>query len=265
MNDPHVVSLVYRVEHGNSVNYREAKPLVRDEPAFRLEVKDNQARFELKDHFATEEDARNAIKDYVDDWEFDACLEHGPDYFRLEFDSAQIEDRNPPPPTPGVRNIAMTFRGAPGTGSVALTSVVHNYPAPPSGVHFGDPNVQTMHQRYMGYRRGNEPLASMAYFCLSVLEHSTGQKEKGRRKAAAQEYQINPSVLAKIGKLSSEKGGLDARKGVGVDKDFTNQERAFLKQAIKRIIRRAAEKVHSPDKALPQISLSDLPTLSGGF
>ena len=261
MNDPHVVALFYRVEHGNSVNYREAKPLIREEPAFRVEVQDNQARFELKAHYATEEDARKAVKDYIDDWEFDACLEHSPDYFRLKFDRAQIEDRNPPPPRPGVKNIAMTFRGAPGTWSVALTSVVLNYPAPPSGVHFGDPNVQTMHQRYMGYRRGNEPLASMAYFCLSVLEHSTGQKEKGRRKAAAQKYQINPSVLAEIGKLSSEKGGLDARKGVGVDNDFTNQERAFLKQAIKRIIRRAAEKAHSPDKVFPQILLSDLPLI----
>ena len=265
MNDPHVVALIYRVEHGNSVNYREAKSFIREEPAFCLEVKDNQARFKLTEHYATEEDAQNAIRDYIDDWEFDACLEHDPDYFRLKFDRAQIEDRNPPPPRPGVKNIAATFRAGAPTVSIALTKVALSYPAPSSGVNFRDPNVQTMYQRYMGYCRGNEPLASMAYFCLSVLEHSTGQKEKGRRKAAAQEYQINPSVLDKIGKLSSEKGGLVARKGVGVDNDFTSQERTFLEQAIKRIIRRAAEKAHGPDKVLPQILLSDLPTLSGGF
>ena len=50
MNDPHVVALIYRVEHGNSVDYREAEPLTREEPAFRVDVKDNQARFELKAH-----------------------------------------------------------------------------------------------------------------------------------------------------------------------------------------------------------------------
>ena len=260
MNDPHVVALFYRVEHGNSVNYREAKPLIREEPAFRVEVQDNQARFELKAHYATEEDARKAVKDYIDDWEFDACLEHSPDYFRLKFDRAQIEDRNPPPPRPGVKNIAATIRGGAGTCSVALTKVVLSYPAPPSGVHFGAPDVQTMYQRYMVYRQGKEHLASMAYFCLSVLEHSTGEKSN-RRKAAAQKYQIEELVLDRIGKLSSEKGGPDARKADGVDKDFTSQESTFLKQAIKRMIRRAAEKAHSPDKALPQISLSDLPPI----
>ena len=31
---------------------------------------------------------------YISAWEFDASLNHGPDYFRLKFDRAQIEDRN---------------------------------------------------------------------------------------------------------------------------------------------------------------------------
>lgn len=257
MNDPHVVALIYRVEHGNSVDYREAKPLILEEPAFRVEIKDNQARFELKGHYATKEDARNAIRDYINDWESDACLEHGPDSFRLQFERAEIEDRNP---TPGVTNLQATFTGSMfGSISATLTVDMLNYPAPPSGVNFRDPNVQTMHQRYMGYRQGNEPLASMAYFCLTVLEHSMGQK-RGRR-AAAHEYKIDFSVLDRIGKLSSKKGGSGARKADGVDKDFTTKERTFLKQAIQRMIRRVAEKAHSPDKAFPQISLSDLPPL----
>ena len=260
MNDPHVVALVYRIGHGKSVDYSEAKPLVHDAPAFRLEVKDNQARFELKAHYTTEEEARSAIKDYIDDWEIDACLEHGPDCLRLQFDRPEIVDRNPPPPIPGVKNIAFTIRGGVPTVSIAVSRVALSYPAPPSEVNFRDPNVQTMHQRYMGYSQGNEPLAGMAYFCLSVLEHSTGQK-RGSRKAAGRTYQIEESVLKKIGELSSEKGGRDARKSDGVDKDFTGQESTFLKQAIKRMIRRVAEKAHSPDKALPQISLSDLPPI----
>lgn len=256
MNDPHVVALIYRVEHGNSVDYREAQPLIREEQAFRVEVKDNQARFELKDHYATEKDARNAIKDYIDDWEFDACLEYGLDSFRLQFERAEIKDRNP---TPGVTNLQATFPGFRlGAISATLTVGMPNYPTPPSAVNFRDPNVQTMHQRYMGYRQGNEPLASMAYFCLDVLEHSMGPEKKGRR-AAAREYRIAFSVLDRIGRLSSEKGGQFARKGDAVANDFTSQESSFLEQAIKRMIRRAAEKAHSPDKKFPRISLSDLP------
>ena len=172
MNDPHVVALVYRIGHGKSVDYSEAKPLVHDAPAFRLEVKDNQARFELKAHYATEEEARSAIKDYIDDWEFDACLEHGPDCLRLQFDRPEIVDRNPPPPIPGVKNIAFTIRGGVPTVSIAVSRVALSYPAPPSEVNFRDPNVQTMHQRYMGYSQGNEPLAGMAYFCLAERSSS---------------------------------------------------------------------------------------------
>ena len=258
MNDPHVVALIYRVEHGNSVDYGEAQPLIREESAFRVEVKDNQARFELKDHYATEEDARNAIKDYNDDWECHACLEHGLDYFRLLFDEAEIVDRNP---TSGVRHLGVTF--APltvGPISATLTVVVPNYPAPPSEVNFKDSNVKRMYQRYMEYRQGTEKLPGMAQFCLTVLEDSTGMK-KNRRPAAAQKYQIDLSVLKKIGALADGKGGSSARKAKGVKEDFTNEEHAFLEQAIQRIIRRAAEKAHNSKKEFPQISLSDLPPI----
>ena len=223
MNDPHVVALIYRVEHGNSVDYREANPLVRDEPAFRLEVKDNQARFELKNHYATEKDARNVIRDYIDSWEIDACLEHGPDSFRLQFDKAEIRDRKP---TPGIKDVAVTFRSGAPTMSVALTRCALNYPIPSTEVNFFDPNVQTMYQRYMGYRQGKEPLPSMANFCLTVLEDATGQK-RTRRKAAAKKYQIGLSVLSEVGRLADGKGGSSARKAKGVKKDFTNRERAF--------------------------------------
>ena len=34
MNDPDVVALIYRVEHGNSVDYREAAPLIRKNRLF---------------------------------------------------------------------------------------------------------------------------------------------------------------------------------------------------------------------------------------
>ena len=203
-------------------------------------------------------DALNVVKDYIANWECIACLEYGPDSFRLQFERAEIRDRNP---TPGVTNLQATFPGFRlGSISATLTVGMPNYPAPPSGVNFRDPNVQTMHQRYMGYRQGNEPLASMAYFCLTVLEHSMGSEKIGRR-AAAGEYRIAFLVLDRIGKLSSEKGGQFARKGDAVANDFTSQERTFLEQAIQRIIRRAAEKAHSPDRALPQISLSDLPSI----
>ena len=254
MNDPHVVALLYRIEHGNTVDYSEAEPLVQDEPLFRLEVKDNQARFELKEHYATEEEARNAIGNFIGNWESHASLERGPDTFRLEFERGEIIDRNP---IPGKSNLRATASLGPLKASVSLSIVVPNYPTPPSGVNFNDPDVQTMYHRYIGYRQGNEPLPGMAYFCLHFLESLSGQKNN-LRKAAAQKYQIDEAVLRKIGELSSKKGGQNSRKADGVGKDFTTEEHTFLERAIMKIIRRVAEKAANPEDDLPEITLSTL-------
>ena len=131
MNDPHVAALLYHVEHGESVSYEEAEPLVCDKsPAFRLAVKDKQVRFELKEHHATEENAREAIEEYIRAWEFHACLENGPDSFRLKFRKAEIVDRNP---TPGVLHIRGSLTGEASKISGKLVLGFRNFPSPPVG------------------------------------------------------------------------------------------------------------------------------------
>ena len=256
MNDPHVEELLYGVVHGKSHDYSKAERLRLDEPGFQVLVQEEKVRFDFKNHYATEKEARKAVKDYIHNWEFDACLKGGDDCFKLEFLDAVRVDRQP---TPGVISV-----DAGSTGFVISTSTPevtvghHKYPSPPSGANFNDPDVQTMYQRYMGYRQGNEPLASMAYFCLTVVELLSRQ-EKKRRKTSAKKYQIDLPILDKIGELSSEKGGQGARKAVGSDKDFTNWERTFLDQSVKRIILRVAEKAHSPNKNFQTITLSEFP------
>ena len=102
------------------------------------------------------------------------------------------------------------------------------------------------------------PLTSMAYFCLTVLEGTAQDK----RQQAATKYGISMTVLNRIGRLSTEKGGPHgARKGEGVSSSLTPKERHFLEEAVKKIIRRAAEKVHDPDTSLKVITMSDLPSL----
>lgn len=262
MNDPHVVALLYRVEHGESFDYKEAKPLVCDKsPAFHLEVKDKQVRFELKEHYATEEDVREAIEEYIRNWEFDVRLEKGPDSFGLKFRKAEIIDRNP---TPGVLSIRGTLTGEPAKISGKLVLGFRKYPSPPSGIRI-DADVRTMFDRYMNYRRRREPLPGTAYFCLTRLEEMAIKEKrnaKKKREAASRYFQIDEKVLWEIGRLSSTKGGpAGARKGGGVSHDLTNEERCFLEEAVKKMIRRAAEKAHNPDADLPKISLADLPPI----
>ena len=250
MNDPHVVALIYQVEHGRSVDYSKAKPLDHKEAGFRIKVKDGLVRFEFKDHYAMEEAARAAIEDYIREWEFAAGLCGGPGYFRLRFDCAEIEDRDP---TPGVVELyGGTSRISFTTSKGRLLVSPPRYPPPPSGVRLSA-DVESMYDRYIGHLQDKEPLEGMAYFCLTVLEALF----KGVRKEAAKRYNISRNVLNKIGELSSRRG---CRKAEGMkESPLTDQERRFLEEATKAMIYRAAEKAHNPDSDLRKITLSDFP------
>ena len=71
MNDPHVAALFYDIEHSDSVSYEKAKSFVHDEPAFRVKVKDKKVCFKLKEHYATESEARESVKEYIHIWELE--------------------------------------------------------------------------------------------------------------------------------------------------------------------------------------------------
>ena len=248
MNDPQVVALFYTIENGPSVDYREAKPRDYEEKEFSIHVEDKKVRFTMRVHYATQEEAQEAVRGYIEQWEFAVGLERGPNTFRLKFDRAEIKDGKPSvrisSPAPEIR-----IRG---------TSPVQ-YPDPPSALDI-TPDVQSMFDRFMGYRSGREPLPSMAYFCLTVLEQSTGARGQ-RRRAAAKQYGIDFAVLDKIGSLSSGAGGQQARKASGVGRELTSAETYFLKRAMAALIHRAAEVAHDSNKSHDEIKLSDLPEL----
>jgi len=252
MYDTVVVALIYRLEHENSVEYRSAEAVDYEEPGFWIRIEDKEVRFEFKEQHATEQEAREAIQEYIREWEFEAGLRHGPGSFGLSFLRSEIKYRNAPPGTLGPINIRS---GMPRV-TARLTVGLPRYPKPPSGVTI-TPDVKSMYDRYVGYRRGKEPLASMAYFCLTVVEQSIGHKS-GKRREAAKQYQISQGILDEIGKLSSGKGGPDARKADGRTAPLTAQERRFLEKAIKALIRRAAQKAHSPAGDYPLITKSNL-------
>lgn len=177
MNDPHVVALVYRIEHGKSIDFNKAEPFCRDEQGFRLSVADAKARFEMHDHFPTIEAADEALTEYRRAWEFDAQLKRGPDSFHLVLDHGKSEliDRKPTPDRVGIHGIVSSAV----SGSVTLRLEPSAYPEPPSDITLS-PDVETVHGRYMDYRKGREPLASMTNFCLTVLEVRLERKTNAR-------------------------------------------------------------------------------------
>ena len=252
MNDPHVVALHYRIEHGRDViDWSRAAPLHKEEPGFRLQAWNGRVHFEFKEHYPTEEAARFAVEaDYIPNWQFVAGLERGPNAFTLRFDRSEIVDRNPPPGPP-------SLSGHSRTGILAVRASL----APPTPPAFPDPpvagikrspDVESMYRHYLRHLEGGEPLAAMAYLCLTKLEQMAGGRD-----AAAVRFGISRKVLRRIACLSTNKGGDNARKAVGHAAPHTPEEERFLRSAIKTLILRAAEVESGPDPGCATIMLSD--------
>ncbi len=257
MNDPHVAALIYQVRHHEGVNYSRAVPLELEATAFRVAVKDGEARFEMQKHHASEHDARGLVEPYIGSWEFDACIEHGPGYFKLEFSRSEIIDRSPSEPVTGFTVGAGAASWSFHTSEPRVRLSPHGYPSPPDVAYgYEHPDVRTLVQRYEGYRKGKEQLPSFAYFCVTVLEHSVGPGARPRIKAACR-YQVEKEVLDRIGDLCDGKGGMEARKGKAVGTPFTTEERDFLERATISLIRRVAE-YYGGARKLRTISLSAL-------
>lgn len=254
MNDPHVVALNYRIEHHSSVDYDAASPVDHSENAFEIHVERNNVRFAMKRHHVTTLEALEAVEGYIRAWEHLAALQYGPNEFKLVFDGAEIEDRDP---TPGVVYVPVHDRV-----SVNEQTTVHlsrgEYPQPPSTRMEFNSDVELMFDRYVRYRARREYLTGMANFCLTVLYNSVSG-ENSRRKGAAKKYSIASKVLGAISELCANKGGTEARKAKGIDQDLSAQERQFLEEAVRAIIRRAAVVAANPNGFRDTILLSDLP------
>ena len=195
MNDQQVVALIYRVEHRNSVSYKDAAPLrYCQSPEFDLTVEDKIARFEFKKFYADKDEALEAIEPFIQQWEFETGIRWGPNNFSLRYKKAEIIDRNPSPPEPGKKGFGGSavlpgltasagdlFVGGsavlPGlTASAGVLFVNPHYPPPPAGgsVDLDDPVVVKMKSKYEQYCLGRTTLPDAANFCLTGLKEKYG-------------------------------------------------------------------------------------------
>jgi hypothetical protein len=125
------------------------------------------------------------------------------------------------------------------------------------------PDVESMWNRYQGYLDGREPLASMAYFCLTTVDGSTGIR-RGKRPAASRRYGISEDVLRKLGDLTSNVGSERTARKLPPPtgrRDHTGQEIAWIEAAVRASIRRLGEFAYDPARPWPQITMKDLPQL----
>lgn len=228
MNDPHVETLTYVLYQDDTIEYA-APALTFSTAVFTGELSGTSLIIRPLHHFASPEDVRPVIEPFLAAWRIDAGLKHGRDDFRFSFASANVVDRNP---TPGTNSVHLSATiGA--RGDVHLKVSRKEYPSPPVGFQV-TPEVEVLWDRFNAYLAQREPLLSMAYFCLTLLE-------RGDRKAAAKHYNIDFPLLNKLGEITSTRGDNHTARKATATKRLSPQERTWIEEAIKAIIRHIAE------------------------
>ena len=261
MRDPHVEELRYRVETAANVAYRNPPPIEVDEEEFSGRLEDGIFTCHMKLHYSSVGAAGGVVDQYLRAWEIDADLTLGRGEIRFIYEDTKVIDRNPPPPdAPKVLQVEAVDKIAVSDTGVTLHVTRVKYPDPPRIFRIS-PDVETLWCRYQSYLDGKEPLLSMAYFCLTVLEIRGGPDPnlKGweRRLAASKMFNIDMAILNKLGALASERGDIaNARKAQITAIPLSEKERAWIEATIKHLIRRLGE--HGSGKMLPLITMADL-------
>ena len=253
MNDPHVEALIYVVEYDNSSDYSMARAIGIEHSSFRLRLEDNEARFELKEHHPTSRQARQAIQPFVRQWELRAALESEAGTFALKFKRHEIIDRKP---TQGVISVSALPVEVHFAVSTPTVTVSRQYPQPPTErlMNIDHPDVQTMLDRYMGYRQGREPLPSMAYLCYEVFAKRLGRNAKD----AAEKHKISHNLVKSVSNLASNKGGYQARHQSAISHPLTQPEVQFLEKAVAAMVIRGAMVAADPNQPMHKIDVSNL-------
>jgi hypothetical protein len=171
------------------------------------------------------------------------------------YEDAHLIDRDPPPP--GSLKIVSESVMINMEAVVSATDhlIRRKYPEPPKQFRIS-PDVETLWHRYEGYLDGHEPLLSMAYFCLTLLETRAGSRGN-----AASKYAIEIDVLRKLGELTSTRRDEKITRKANPLDSLKNEEKTWINAAIKMIIRRIGEYEYDPTASLLMIKMADLPPL----
>ena len=249
MTSRRVESLTYRLETDDTVSF-DADPVEHETDTFSLRLEDDKLIVDLREHFDSIDAAREHVGPFLEAWE----VKYGTQLRR--------------------REINFSYEGAEvihgGTGNVKLSpedlnhemkieeTKVHvehgKYPEPPEKFRLS-PDARTLWNRYEGYEEGREPLFSMAYACLELLEGRVGGREE-----VAERYGIEYEVLDDLGRLTSTRGSPDvARKPSGSQGEAAPEERKWIEKAIRKIVLQVGitGAGHEPKK----LTKGDLPSL----
>jgi hypothetical protein len=256
VNDPHVVSLTYSLRPAPDTAYDNPPPVLWENDLFSVELQDDVLTISLKEHYPTVKAARAPVDRFLRAWELDAELKLGRRILCFDYNTAEVIDRDPPPP-----GVVQTLRASAAAeisvaGSLTARVTRKKYPEPPERFEFSL-ELETLWNRLEGYGAGREFLPSMAYFCLSTVETMGGN-----RAGAAELLSIDKAVLDKLGELTSARGDAKTARKMSLKHALTPltvRESEWIVAAVKAIVRKVGERAAGGEERA--LTLADLPAL----
>lgn len=253
MRDPHVEAVYFEVSSAEDISYENPEPLSFSNHLGEFSLVDGVLKVVPAEHFCTGREASEAIEGFLRAWEIKADLKQNLGMIRFMYSDADVIDRNPLPPGSQHVHVAGIASGLAVSDFVTCHLTARRYPSPPARFSASE-YAQHAYRRWLGYRRGNEPLQAMAYFIITLMESIAG----GTRAKACELFNIDMAVRKRMGDLCSERGSaLTARKAQSTNFDeLSHIEQEWLERAVKRLIFRLGE--HASGQPMEPITLENV-------
>jgi hypothetical protein len=244
-----VESLTYQLETDDTVSF-DADPVEYEANAFSLRLEEDELTVNLHDCFSSVEEAREYVDPFLEAWEVKYGTQFRQREISFSYEDAEIalEEAEDVIRVEGLEHEVEL------SGEISLHVERGKYPDPPDKFRLS-PDARTLWNRYENYEEGREPLFSMGYACLELLEGRAGG-----RKEAATRYGIKYGVLDELGRLTSTRGSPGvARKPSDSQGEATPEERKWIEEAIRKIVHQVgvSDAGHNPE----MLTKGDLPPL----
>lgn len=261
MNDPHVVSVHYKLVFGEGMRYEPpATRVTYTLQGFVLSLQDDRVTLWPQAHYSSREEVRAACDPLLDAWQLTIAVDLSFIDVRLKYERTEIEDRAP---TSGVVEVQLEGVAAcAATGTLRAVGVLTRHVHAPDQTLRVTPDVESLWHRYCGYVKGTEPLLAMAYFVLSVVEALAGGSKSEKRNLAARKFNVERAVLKHIGTLTSERGDRASARKLGAsstERPLAAIERSWLEQAVQQLILQVGRSHSGPSPTT--LCMADLPPL----
>lgn len=256
MRDSHVEAVYFTVSSGEEISYKNPEPLSFQNHLGEFCLRDGLLKVVPTEHFSSGVEASQAIDGFLRAWEIESDLKCNLCTIRFTYSHADMIDRDPPPlgESQVIHAVGICSGIAIGD-SFQVHVVLGRYPEPPERFSATE-YAQHAYRRWLRYRNGQEPLQSMSYFIITLMERIAGSRAK-----ACELFKVDMVVRNKMGDLCSERGSaLTARKAqsAGFD-DLSPIEQDWLERAVRHLILRLGEQASG--QAFDQITMENVERL----